>query len=370
MCHDSSRWFALLLRAVSLVVAVGAATGETRADLVPPPSFIFVSSQGSNDVLRYTQATGTYVDRFAFGGGLLVPQGMTFGPEGNLYVANFSGSNIRRYDGQTGAPIGTGTFAFMNQPTSLAFAPNGDLYVGTLSINSVDGKSAQGAVQIFNGTTGASKGYFIAPNQLGSNFQPHSLRFNAQGELLMSDSIGDRILRFDINTGSNLGAFVPTNSGSLDGPTAMAFGPDGDLFVSSYFNNKILRFDGETGASLGTFAEAGALDGPAGLEFGADGFLYVVSNRKNSVVRFNGQTGTFVDVVVSAGSGGLSSPFNLALTPASVPEPTSLVLASIVAAAGWLYRRHPTRPSAAANLHFDRSFAGCLSDGLENSDGV
>src|SRR5207302_1172975 len=50
--------------------------------------------------------TGAFVDQFVptGSGGLSVPIGFSFGPDSNLYVANFTGNGgILRYNGTTGA---------------------------------------------------------------------------------------------------------------------------------------------------------------------------------------------------------------------------------------------------------------------------
>ena len=83
---------ATLCLAIGMVPAVAAAQD------------LLVTSQLNNRVLRYTsagQARGT----FATGGGLMRPTGMTYGPDGNLYVASGNKSLMLRFDGATGAFI-------------------------------------------------------------------------------------------------------------------------------------------------------------------------------------------------------------------------------------------------------------------------
>jgi DNA-binding beta-propeller fold protein YncE len=63
-----------------------------------------VVSQTTNNVLRYNGSTGAFMGVFASGGGLTMPIGLAFGPDGNLYVGTRSG-NIIRYNGTTGAFI-------------------------------------------------------------------------------------------------------------------------------------------------------------------------------------------------------------------------------------------------------------------------
>jgi hypothetical protein len=58
--------------------------------------------------LKYNGTTGAFLGAFVGpGSDLSLPRGLTFGPDGNLYVANFGGGNVDRFNGSTGAFIGT-----------------------------------------------------------------------------------------------------------------------------------------------------------------------------------------------------------------------------------------------------------------------
>jgi DNA-binding beta-propeller fold protein YncE len=158
-----------------------------------------VTSGGTNSVLRYDGQTGAYLEIFisSGSGGLSMPTGLAFGPDGHVYVASFGSSKILRYDGHTGAfldvfvPTGTGGLA---RPQTPVFGPDGYLYV-------------------------AGNG---------------------------------RILRFHATTGKLIDIFVDPESGGLQGVEGMAFGPDGHLYVSSNSRGQgsIRRYDGSTGRFL------------------------------------------------------------------------------------------------------------------------
>jgi hypothetical protein len=45
----------------------------------------------------------------------------------------------------------------------------------------------------------------------------------------VSSSASDQVLRYDVQTGAFINAFVPTGSGGLSEPEGLAFGPDGNL---------------------------------------------------------------------------------------------------------------------------------------------
>lgn len=115
------RRFSFLL-ALSLTLT---AAHAAHADLL-------VGTFNNSEVLRYSGPAGAPVGSGVFvppgSAGLNGPDDIAFGPDGNLYVASFNNSEVLRYNGTTGAPIGSGVFvssgsAGLSGPTGLAFLP-------------------------------------------------------------------------------------------------------------------------------------------------------------------------------------------------------------------------------------------------------
>ena len=73
-----------------------------------PNGNLFVTS-GSNEVLEYDGQDGSFVQVFvdaAANGGLDQPRGLTYKGDGNLLVASFGTDEILEFEGQTGVPAG------------------------------------------------------------------------------------------------------------------------------------------------------------------------------------------------------------------------------------------------------------------------
>ncbi|HZV06325.1 MAG TPA: Calx-beta domain-containing protein, partial [Gemmataceae bacterium] len=270
-------------------------------------------------------------------GGLTDAYGITYGPDGNVYVSTLGGSAVYRYDptgnplpapGQSGAafvPPGSGG---LSNARDIAFGPDGYLYVvsqGTNSVLRYDPVTGTPA-----GLSGVAGDAVFIPSGSGGLDAPRGLLFRGSYVYVTSvPSNGDTgpgassVLRFDAATGAPAGVsgnpgdavFISSGSGGLTNPSSIVFGPDGNAYVSSTASssNAVLCYDGTTGAFLNTFVASGSggLDGPVGMVFRPDGYLYVVGWRSNSVQRYQASNGAFAGTVVPSGSGGANSPIDL-----------------------------------------------------------
>jgi thiol-disulfide isomerase/thioredoxin len=149
---------------------------------------------------------------------------LAFGLDRNLYVGNRENSDIRRYDGRTGAFLGVFVKAGSGglvEPGDFTFGPDGNLYVingGTILSPPPD------EVLRFNGRTGAPMGAFV---KAGSGLtEPHNLTFGPDGSLYVG---------------------------------GLAFGPDGDLYVSDWQKSDVVHYDGRTGDYKGVFVPPSGL---------------------------------------------------------------------------------------------------------------
>lgn len=183
---------------------------------------------------------------------------VAFGPDGQLYASGRG--NVRRYDVLTMQLIDEFTSGHpLADVTAIAFGPDGDLYAASFDSST----TPRAEIVRFDGQTGAYV-ETLATRTDGSIFW--DLAFGPNGALFATN--GANILRFDRCAGRvravhNAGVFA-TRAGAM--PIAVAFGPDRNLYVSDTTTNAVLRFDGTTGAFLDTFI-ANVDGGPRGIAF-------------------------------------------------------------------------------------------------------
>ena len=140
--------------------------------------------QGNREFMkRYDGVTGEFMDTFAVGP-VAYGEGMTFGPDGNLYTGG------QRFDGTTGAHLGA--FAVLGR--DVVFGPDGNFYVSDITND---------RVQRFNGTTGAKIDDFVTIGSGGLDFA-WGIAFGPDGDLFVASNRTHNILRYDGATGALL----------------------------------------------------------------------------------------------------------------------------------------------------------------------
>src|SRR5262249_51371605 len=129
-----------------------------------PDGNLYVGDSGGTNghVARFNGTTGAFMDEFVPPNtpGQLGPFGLVFGPghpgggQFDLYVTSLRNQSVMRYDGATGAPLsefvasGSGG---LQLAVGLTFGPDGNLYVASAGtfVGGVD------TIMRFNGRTGA-----------------------------------------------------------------------------------------------------------------------------------------------------------------------------------------------------------------------
>ena len=208
-----------LLRVIPIANNNGKAYGLT----FDPDGNLWVALASHSQIVKVTPAlaTNTVLDS---SNGLAFPDALSFGPDGTLYAPNRSLHHIVTF--KTDGTVGSITFsnaAFA--PSAVSYGVAGNRYIsggGSAGIHEQDPSGRD--VQIF-GTTA-----------LGSCCPANVLQ--GPGDTLYVADCGGRIQVFDVN--GNLQTSI-TNA-ALSCAYGIAFGPNGNLFVSSWSNNSIVEF--------------------------------------------------------------------------------------------------------------------------------
>jgi len=208
-----------------------------------PDGLIYVTSEISQQILRYRNDTLEFVDVFATLPGI-DPTGFAFGPGGDLYVAGFKTDEVRRLSA-TGAALGTAVparAAGLDGPDNgITFAPDGNLYVPGYNSSNViryDPRTGVTSVAVPAHTTGLGNTRGLLPEEGGA-------------ALLITGEGSGQLLRFDLATGA-----VRVLNAKLVQPTGLAYAPDGSLLVLEL--DLVRKLDPATGDVRGVFIASGS----------------------------------------------------------------------------------------------------------------
>ncbi|MEX0612866.1 MAG: NHL repeat-containing protein [Pirellulales bacterium] len=348
----------------------------TSGVTVGPDGNIYVSSRGTGEVLFFDGDSGSPLPSPHLGGrpGLFAtlatgatpnstPGPLRFGPDGHLYVSDFGGNQVRKFDSATGQEMAAAATVFAGPPAGLTFGANGDLYVGDF-----------GSASVLR-VSGGVPSMFIPP-QSGGLLTPSSLLFLPDGDLLVVDLFGNQILQFDEN-GQNPSQFAyippeipnplpPGANFPSNNPSDIAFDSNGNLVLAVLGltnppdnRGALLRYDLEgnlleTVLDMQTPLGSTARIDPADFLFGdydRNGLIEPADYDKwradfgESMTNWDGADGNGNGIVDAGdyviwrkamGSGALMAGGGVA-----VPEPaaTVLVVISIACALGLLRRR-------------------------------
>lgn len=276
---------------------------------------IFVSDVGTNSI--YTISATGVKDTFATG--LNNPAGLAVDRNGNLFASDANSNTIYKFD-PTGVRS-TFTSDNLSFPVALAFAPNGTLFVGNINSRTID---------VFN------------PD--GSFFETLPQIFGSEGDLPLALAFDPSGKLYDTQTGNSqfsgtinvFDATGPTTLVSgLSFPFGLVFDANGNLLVSNTGGTTINVVNPNSGSILDTFT---GFNAPTGLVFDADNDFFVADRDSGNVFEFapNGSIrNTF---------SGFDKPFALAFapdapTPTAVPEPFTVVGTLIGSAAAFRMKK-------------------------------
>jgi DNA-binding beta-propeller fold protein YncE len=271
------------------------------------------------------------------------PYGAVVGPDGALYFCEVGSGRTRRLDLTTNrltTIAGNGNKAYagdggpalaasFSAPHEIRFDTDGNLFVVERDahvVRRIDARTRRVSTVSGTGTAGfTGDGGAATAAQLR---QPHSIAFDATGNLLICDIGNGRVRSLDsrtgilstlVGTGERLDTpdDAPFDGTPLRGPRSLDTDPRGNAYLVLREGNAVFRLDlrarrlqriagtGETGyGGDGGPALAATFNGPKGIAYSApEHALYIVDTENHAIRRMNLTTNT-IETVLGTGERG------------------------------------------------------------------
>lgn len=177
-----------------------------------PDGNVYVANAGPlpGQIQRFDGTTAAYLGNFITGAvpDLNTPLYIDFG-SGEL-AAGTGTDRVYRFNGATGAALGS---FIRDTPEGVAYGPDGSLYIAQRISGNIVRRAPGGTLT-----------EFVAMGS-GGLASPTDIAFGPDGNLYVLSNGGDRVLRFNGGSGAFIDLFVTAGSGGLTGGTYMTFQP-------------------------------------------------------------------------------------------------------------------------------------------------
>ncbi len=309
---------------------------------------IWVADYGNNRIEKFSPS-GSYLGQLGCGGSggcsgssaagsFNGPMGVTFDPNGNLWVADFNNNRVQEFNsagtfvkqigcaGSGGCGAST-TNGFFNGPMGIAFDAGGNMWVADENNNRVQEFSPSGSYLGQLGCGGS--GGCGASAQAGYFYAPYDVAVDASGTLWASDWYNDRIEAFTpagvylgrLGCGGNFTATSTCGDSGANGwfsscEQGVAVDTSGDIWAADYENNRVERFTptdayvSQLGCSGSGGCVASSTNGyfnyPFGVTLDTSGNVWVADYYNNRVQEFS-PSGSYLGQLGCGGSGGCSA---------------------------------------------------------------
>jgi len=306
----------------AIAIAGSSSSGvATAAYTIAPASGTIATLAGTGTT--YVQNIGSNVGDglAATGAALNTPSGVAVDGNGNLYIADYNNSRIRKVAASTGIITtvagngavgfsgdgGAATSATLSNAVGIAVDGSGNLYIADTGNNRI--RMVAAATGIITtvaggGTSGLGDG---GPATSAALYQPSGIALDASGNLYIADTYNNRIRLVTAATGiiktiagngtrSFAGDGGPATSAEINFPKGVALDASNNLYIADTYNNRIRRVTATTGiiatvAGTGTLGYAGdtgeatgaQLNTPLSVAIDASGNLYIADSGNNVV---------------------------------------------------------------------------------------
>lgn len=214
---------------------------------------------------------GWRIERLTAPSRLFGANGLRTGPDGRVYVAQVTGSQISALD------LGTGEVAVVSAkggdivaPDDVAFDASGNLYATEVMDGRVSVRDSRGQTRVLRDDLPCANGITVHQDRLFIN----------------ECRDGGRLMELDRATGA-----VRILLEDLPSPNAMEVGPDGLLYYPLMTANEIWRIDPNAGEQAQPQRVTGDLGVPDAVKFDPQGFIVSTQVASGQVLRIDPRTG-------------------------------------------------------------------------------
>lgn len=265
---------------------------------------------------------------------------------GEWRVSTFAGTGVKGHSGDGGPAVQ----AQLNNPFGVIRGPDGCIYFCEFDGQVVRKVDAKGIISTVAGSGRKGPGGDGGPALQAEFNQPHEIRFDARGDLFIVDMRNARVRKVDLRSGvittvagTGVEGFSgdggPATQAQLNMPHSIQFDARGDLYICDIGNHRIRKVAMKSGV-ITTFAGNGQrgptpdvakfagvpLNGPRTLDFDKQGNLWLALREGNQVFKLDLKKGTIHHIAGTGqkgftGNGGpakqatLSGPKGIALSP-------------------------------------------------------
>lgn len=233
-----------------------------------PPGQPSRYAAAASDAPSIDVAAGWALQRLTAPSRLFGANGLRTGPDGRIYIAQVTGSQISALDHRTGelvtaSPKGGDIVA----PDDVAFDALGNLYATEVMDGRVSVRDSNGRTRVLRDDVPCANG----------------ITFHQDRLFIGECREGGRLLEFDLAGGPPrvLLENVPS-------PNAMEVGPDGMLYFPVMTANEIWRIDPDGGEPQCVARDLGV---PDSVKFDADGYIVSTQVASGQVLRIDPRTG-------------------------------------------------------------------------------
>jgi len=219
-----------------------------------------------------TVADGWRIERLTAPSRLFGANGLRTGPDGRIYVAQVTGSQISALDLQTGLlDTVSAKGGDIIAPDDVAFDPSGNMYATEVMDGRVSVRDTRGGTRVLRDDLPCANGITVH-----------------HGRLFINECRdGGRLMELD---GS--GSIVRILAENLPSPNAMEVGPDGMLYFPVMTANEIWRVDPDSKVHSEPQRVACDLGVPDAVKFDAEGFIVSTQVASGQVLRVDPRSGS------------------------------------------------------------------------------